>query len=234
MVTDFLTGPSGFLEHAVIPLLLVVVASIMLVLRSTAGEWRAALLAVSIGLAAITVPLVLAVVGPDYFYFRNVLPGLVPLLAGVAVALSLRAARRAGLAVASALVASFGALVILVATNVNHQRPDWRSAAEAIAPMPEPALVFAPRTGDQPLSFYLNAPPAPSNRSPRVVAIQAVNRNAHAFVSGLPKQFRPQAELRLGQVMVRNYESRRPRPVSESVLREWSSTPGRGLVLLRR
>ena len=78
-------------------------------------------------------PLALALLAPgkDYVLARNLMPALVPLLAAVAVGVTLRRARRGGVVVASVLVAYSLGFCIWASVSPALQRPDWDAVGGA-------------------------------------------------------------------------------------------------------
>lgn len=110
----------------IVSALAVVVAGAIVVVRGEDRERRAAAAMAALGLAGFALPLLVGVVGPDYFIGRNVITSLAPLMVAVAAGLG---ARRAGLpgifAVIGLCAVSLG-VVVAVGTNPDLQKPNWR------------------------------------------------------------------------------------------------------------
>jgi hypothetical protein len=133
----------------------------VLALRS---QWRpeATRLMAAIGFAAIAVPACLALAGLDFYNGRNAMFALVPLLAVSAVgfAAPLDNGNRLGRAALAAVLVIQVGVVVAVTQEAGLQRPDWRSASNAIGQLRADDVVLAPRAGDDPLEYYLDAPDA--------------------------------------------------------------------------
>jgi 4-amino-4-deoxy-L-arabinose transferase-like glycosyltransferase len=104
--------------------------------------------------AMILLPLALAIVKPtsDYFLPRYLIAALVPLAIVVAAGLM---SRRSGYAGAAVLTAVLLSMTISIAARPELQRPDWRTAAEAIGPARVPrAVITNVNVQGRPLSYY--------------------------------------------------------------------------------
>jgi uncharacterized membrane protein len=160
----FLVGETGDViarpEHplpALVPFLLVVAALGLIVARGTPEERRAARLPLALAAAAVAIPLALAIVAPgkDYFLARNLLPAVVPLFVAVAVGVTLRGARRAGLAVGAALLAYSLGFSIWASASPALQRPDWKAVAERLGDPARPRAIVSWTLGQASLRHYL-------------------------------------------------------------------------------
>jgi len=119
------------------------------------------------GLAAVIVPVALALGGVDFLDTRNLLPALPPLLiaAGIGcdgwrdLALESRrpAWRAAGVWAAAALAVVSLLVIVLVDTDSRYQRDDWRGVAHALGrPTATRVLLVDPPSGEIPLQTYLH------------------------------------------------------------------------------
>jgi len=97
--------------------------------------------------AALALPALTALAGPDYVLDRYLIAGLVPVLAIAAVGL---AQRQALLAAGSGLAVMFGTFTIATDTDRQRQREDWRGASRNLAA----GAVVVSRDGDPPLRVY--------------------------------------------------------------------------------
>ncbi|HEX3325090.1 MAG TPA: glycosyltransferase family 39 protein, partial [Solirubrobacterales bacterium] len=81
---------------SLVPIALVLAAMALLAFRSDREARRAAAVPLTVALAAVGIPVLLALASPskDYVLARNVMPALIPLLIAVAIAVTLPAARR--------------------------------------------------------------------------------------------------------------------------------------------
>ncbi len=145
-------------ELAALPLALGLAALALLVVRATREERRAAAIPLSLAAAAIGIPLLLAVLpyGKDFVLARNVIPALVPLLLGIAVAVTLPAARRLGAVIAAALIAYSLGFSVWASLSPGLQRPDWDTAAAAIGEPEAPRASVTWVLGEASLRYYLS------------------------------------------------------------------------------
>jgi mannosyltransferase len=143
---------------ALLPLALVLVAFVLLAVRGTGDERRATAIPFVVGGAAILVPLLLAVGpgGKDFVLARNLLPALVPLLLAVAVALTVRRARRLGTAVAALLCVYSLGFSIWASASPDLHRPDWEAVAERLGEPDGPRATVTWVIGEAPLRYYLS------------------------------------------------------------------------------
>jgi hypothetical protein len=142
---------------ALIPLALVGAALLLLVLRGRGEERGAAAIPLALAAAGIGIPLLSALVpgGKDFVLARNLLPALLPLLTGVAVALTVERARRLGGVLAALLLAYSLGFCIWASTSPDLQRPDWEAVAERMDEPDGPRATVTWVIGAAPLRFYL-------------------------------------------------------------------------------
>ena len=142
---------------ALVPLALVLAAFVLLAVRGSSGERRAALVPLAVGGTAIAVPLLLALGpgGKDFVLARNLLPALVPLLLALAVALSVRRARRFGAGIAALLLAYSLGFCVWVSASPDLQRPDWKAVADRLGEPDGPRATVTWVIGEAPLRYYL-------------------------------------------------------------------------------
>jgi hypothetical protein len=161
----FMVGETGDIigrtegwQPALVPLVLVAAAFVLLLVRGSRPERRAAFIPASIAAATIGIPLLLAILsaGKDFVLARNLLPALVPLLIAVAVALSAERVRRLGIAIAAGLVVYSLAFSIHASTSPELQRPDWRAVADHLGEPDGPRATVTWVLGEAPLRFYLS------------------------------------------------------------------------------
>jgi mannosyltransferase len=106
-----------------------------------------------LGIAAIALPVVLAVAGEDYVITRNLIVAWVP--AGLAVAAVLGAGGRAGLVILAGLCALGLGVTLGVDVNVRYQRDDWRGVAQVVPARVTSVIVVTPSSGRLALEYYL-------------------------------------------------------------------------------
>jgi len=143
---------------AFLPLALAALALVSLALRGDREERRAAAIPLSVALAAIGIPLLLALVSPgkDYLLARNVLPALVPLLIAVAIGVTLPAARRIGNVIGATLLAYSLGFCIWASFSPDLQRPDWSAAAAELGEPRAPRAMVTWTLGEASLRYYLS------------------------------------------------------------------------------
>jgi mannosyltransferase len=209
---------------ALVPLALVVAALALLAARGDRGERRAGGVALAIAAATVAMPLALALASPgkDYVLARNLMPALVPLLIAVAIAVTLRGSRRAGVVLGSALVAYSLGFCIWASLSPALQRPDWDAVATRLGEPSAPRAIVTWTLGEASLRYYL------STGSFQVSPDDGFEWLVHEvdFVSNGPTPpvptwrlgpgFRPAGYERAGRLYVRRY-----------------SLPGPGLAPLR-
>jgi mannosyltransferase len=153
-----------------VSVLLLVLGGVGLVLAFTSPRPAGRAL---VGAAAVVVlvPLLIALPGADYFLARNVIAGVVPCVAAVAIGYS---GSRAGLLAAAATIAISVGTVAAVLGSSRYQRDDWRGAAKALGPSNVPrAVVLTPTAGVGPFTYY--APSVHALRTQQFVRVREVD-----------------------------------------------------------
>jgi mannosyltransferase len=175
------------------------VAAALLVLAACAGalvsqrvERSSVLLPLTVGLTAVLLPVVLALVSVDFLNTRNLLPALPPLL--IVVAIGVAALERWPLAFA--LGAVFLVVVVLVDTHARFQRDNWDAASRAIGPAStQPrALVVSPGSGLIPLDAY-QARLRRLTGDAAVSELDVIGLASHATGTGIGAPPRPRGPL---------------------------------------
>lgn len=143
---------------ALLPLALVFFAFVLLAVRGSREERRVAAIPLAVGATAILVPLLLAIGpgGKDFVLARNLLPALLPLLLGVAVALTVERARRLGSGIAALLLAYSLGFCIWASASPDLHRPDWEAVAERLGEPDGPRATVTWVIGEAPLRYYLS------------------------------------------------------------------------------
>jgi len=143
---------------AVLPLALGAVALALVAIRGDREERRAAAVPLSLSLAAIGIPLLIAITSPskDFVLARNVLPALAPLLIAIAIGLTLPAARRLGTIVGAALLAYSLGFCVWASFSPDLQRPDWDVVAAKIGEPTAPRATVTWALGEASLRYYLS------------------------------------------------------------------------------
>jgi 4-amino-4-deoxy-L-arabinose transferase-like glycosyltransferase len=146
-------------ELAIVPLVLALAGLLLLVARGRREERRTAALPLSVAVAAIGIPVLLALIAPgkDYVLARNVMPALVPLLVVVAIGLTLPGAGRLGSALAAALLAYSLGFCVWASFAPDLQRPDWSAVASEIGEPEAPRATVTWTLGEASLRYYLSS-----------------------------------------------------------------------------
>ena len=216
-----------------------VLAGLWLAVTRTEGrERRAAFLGGAVGLSALAIALVLALLGADYYLSRYVLAAWLPLSLAVAAGLGARQVRWPGVAIAVVLCAVWVFVVVSVNTRPELQRDDWRGIARAMG-VPDPhgrAIVIWPLNGDIPLRLYLPRAYAISPAGATIGEIDAVAvapREAGATRTAPPVPrvpplpgFREESRHQGRTFTVVKYRAAAPVPETATLLRSLSLKPG--------
>ena len=120
----------------------------------------------AVGVAAILVPVLLALVGIDFLDTRNLMPALPPLVIAGAIGFAgwdelALAGRRpgwrpGGVWAALAVAAISVVVVVLIDTDARYQRDDWRGVAHELGPATQQRVVLVePSSGELPMRIYL-------------------------------------------------------------------------------
>jgi hypothetical protein len=186
IVPNFITGFQAPAQLVLLRIgeLAVLVALILLALRSEESDRRGALIAGSIALSGFVLNLLLIAVGIDDLISRNVIALWVPAALVVSAGLGARRAGLIGLVATVALCVIGIVAAIGVDVDRSFQRPDWHAVERLLGTEPEPAvgaraILIQDYRDALPLSLYLphlsfvRAADAPAVRELDVVAISA-------------------------------------------------------------
>jgi hypothetical protein len=152
---DIIARPESPLP-ALVPFALVLAALLLALVRGSGEERRR--VAIPLALAAtVAIPIALAVVSPakDYVLARNLMPAVVPLLAAVAIGVTLRGARRAGILVGAALFAYSLGFSVWASVSPALQRPNWEAVAARLGEPSRPRALVSWTLGQASLRHYL-------------------------------------------------------------------------------
>jgi mannosyltransferase len=229
----FLAGPPrDQVGHALLVAGILAVAGLLLLaVRSQPDERRGALVSLVIGGAAVVVPLLMAVVGADFFIDRNLIAAVVPLTVAVAAGFASVRAGWVGLGAAALLVAVSVVMVVAVWRDPTFQRPDWREAAKQLRPEAGGRVVVTSFLGDDPLEVYIRG----TKRLPRAGArVREVDVLAYSGASLRPpvRGFRVIGHRRIERFTLVRFRSRTPRLVRPARLRAVKLGAKRDAVLL--
>jgi mannosyltransferase len=143
---------------ALVPLAAALAALALLAFRADREARRGAALPLTVALAAIGIPVLLALASPskDYVLARNVMPALVPLLIAIAIATTLPSARRLGAALGAVLIAYSLGFCVWASLSPSLQRPDWSAVAAELGEPRAPRATVTWVLGEAPLRYYLS------------------------------------------------------------------------------
>lgn len=216
----FVSGETGDIigqperpELAFVPLALCLAAFALLALRAGRAERRAAALPLVVGLAAVVTPVAIAVLAPgkDFVLARNLMPGLIPLLIVVAIAVTLDSARRLGTLIGAALLVYSAAFCVWVSVSPDLQRPNWDSVAARFGEPTQPRAMVTWTIGEASLRYYLKT------NAIQVRDVEGYEWLIHeiAFVSQgsvpvpaarlLGPRFRPTRDEKAGSLLIRRF-----------------------------
>lgn len=148
-----ITDPVGLLAGAALAL---AVVWLLVAGRGDPGARRGTRVAAVVAAVGFGAPLLLGVVGQDYFLSRNEIIAFVPVVTVLAAACTVPGRRVASAALAIVLLCVFTAATIDVQTHPYLQRANWRAAARALGPAVAPrAILAATGTAADPLEIYL-------------------------------------------------------------------------------
>jgi hypothetical protein len=125
------------------------------------AELRGAGLAAALAGAVILAPLALALVGPDYYEVRALIPGWIPLAVLIGAACAASGARTAGAVLALVLCAAFVYAGVKIDGDAVYQRQDWRAVAATLgqAPTTRAIVAYDGQFATVPLAIYLPGVP---------------------------------------------------------------------------
>jgi 4-amino-4-deoxy-L-arabinose transferase-like glycosyltransferase len=188
---------------------------------------RAVLIALSIAVCGVLLPIVLVAFGADYLAPRNLVAAMIPLTAVIAVLVvwpGPSAGSRAGLGVAlAALIAlAFLAISIDVDLSPRLQRGNWRDLAKVLRHAPPDHVISTVELGSAPLEYYL--PGLHSLREGSFVRVSEIDETGYAPLRASAEAppapgFRLLARLDVNGLIVFRFVSTVPRLVSEATLR---------------
>ena len=134
---------------------------VLLLVGADSSELRGAGAAAALAAVVLLVPLVVALLGEDYYIPRALIPAWIPLAVVVGAACTASRARAPGAVLAVVLLASFVYAQVKISDNAQYQRPDWRGVARALGPASATRAIVANdgSTATDPLAIYLPGVP---------------------------------------------------------------------------
>jgi hypothetical protein len=150
---------------------------VLLLIGADGRQLRGAGAAAALAAVVLLVPLVLALLGEDYYIPRALMPAWIPLAVVVGAACTAPRVRVAGAILGATLLASFVYAQVKIEGNAQYQRPDWRGVAQALGNPGGPRAIVAYDGGaaTDPLAFYLPGVPwSSASKDPVTVSEVAV------------------------------------------------------------
>ena len=196
---------------------------VLLLIGADAGELRGAGAAATLAAAVLLVPLVVALLGEDYYIPRALIPGWIPLAVVVGAACTASRARAPGAILAVVLLASFVFAQVRIDNNAQYRRPNWRGVATALGPARASRAIVANdgSAATDPLAFYL--PGAPWSGAPAgPVAVDEVAVVGHRWQTlghPLPAGVRLLGSRTVDDFVVARFSIGAARPLSQPQIR---------------
>jgi mannosyltransferase len=223
----YLTGYTGSaLGHGVELLVAVAILAGMvygLWCTLTPREERGALIALSVTVSGVLLPILLALLGADYLAPRNLVAAMVPTSALLAIVIAAQRTRRVGLALAGLVALIFLVLTVDVDLSPRLQRGDWADVAELLRAGPSDRAITTVELGAAPLEYYM---PALGNLARgSSVRVSEVDETGYAPLRKSAAQppapgFHLSESRDIHGLVVYRFTSSVPVTVSERVLRE--------------
>jgi hypothetical protein len=143
----------GLIGAAVVTGILIV----LLVIGASDRELRGAGIAAAMAACVLLLPLLLAVLGHDYFIDRALIPAWIPLAIVVGAACTARRTWLAGLAFGAIVLAGFVYAQVRIDRNSIYQRPDWRGVAHSLGTTSRSRAIvlYNGSLGTLPVAYYL-------------------------------------------------------------------------------
>ncbi|HUE25602.1 MAG TPA: glycosyltransferase family 39 protein [Solirubrobacteraceae bacterium] len=221
--------------------LIVVVVALVWFGADRAGR-RGAIVAGTVVLTTLLVPLLLAAVGHDYYIARNLIGAWIPLAVLVAIACTATRTLPLGAALATLLAGAFVFAQVKVESNYNYQREDWSGVAGALGRASGQRAIVAPDSGafaTVPLSLYLPGSRQPSGSPVTVDELDVVGWNFRSVTRRLPPGTRLIGTRVVNQFLVARFALASPATLTPAAISAQAATligaasPANGILLQR-
>jgi hypothetical protein len=202
----------GLIGAAVLAGLLIV----LLIVGAEADELRGAGVAAALAGFVILAPLIVALLGKDYYLERALIPAWLPLSIVLAAGCTTRRLRVPGAILAGIVLAGFAYGAIRIATDQHYQRPDWRAVAHALGSASGPrAIVAYDDLATDPLKLYLRRVPWTNPARPVAVGeVDVVGYPLQRVADRLPEGVRLLSTTRVDDFLVFRFSVARPEPLT--------------------
>lgn len=180
LVHQFVAGeyPGGFVLLLAAAIGLIGLA--FLAFMTDAQERAGGVLAGGLASACIGLPLLVALAGKDYWFYRNVIGAWIPLAIALSAGLAARRATFVGPTIGVALIALSAAVALIIFSRHSLQRDDWRGVAACIGTESSTrALVVAPEF-EEVLQLYRPVRDMPLTGHP-ISEIDVIRRRPRSF-----------------------------------------------------
>jgi mannosyltransferase len=180
---------------------------VLLIVGAEPEELRGAGVAGVLAAFVLLVPLVLALLGKDYYIERALIPAWLPLAIVLAAGCTTRRMRVPGAVLAAIVLAAFVYGVVRINTDTQYQRPDWRAVAQALgSPAGPRAITVYDGLGTDPLALYLRG--VPWKEPAGLVGVTEVDVVGYVWqtpANPLPPGVRLMATRRVGDSLVARF-----------------------------
>jgi mannosyltransferase len=190
---------------------------VLLIVGGEPDELRGVGVAGVLAAVVLLVPLVLALLGKDYYIERALIPAWLPLAIVLAAGCTTRRLRIPGAVLAAIVLAGFAYGVVRINNDAQYQRPDWRAVAKALgSPSRTRAVIVYDGLATDPLALYLRGVPwkEPAGRV-GVTEVDVVGYVWQAPANPLPSDVKLIDTRRVGDSLVARF----------SLAREWRFAP---------
>ena len=224
---------------------LVAALILLLLIGADSRQLRGAGAAAALAAIVILAPLILALLGEDYFIPRALMPAWIPLAVAVGAACTAPRTRVAGGVLAAVLLASFVYAQVRIESSAQYQRPNWRGVASALGPAPAAGRAIVAYDGSiasDPLATYVPRvawTQVPLSQKASVGEIDVIGRTWQSVAHPLPPNARLIGSKRVDDFLVARFAIAPAVPVSRATIATAAPTllgpaPPSGLVLLQR
>ena len=204
----------GLLAAAVLAGILIV----LLLVGADARELRGVAAAAALAACVVVVPLVVALLGKDYYIPRALLPAWIPLAVVIGAACTTPRLRIPGGILTAVLLTAFVLAQIKISENPQYQRPDWRAVARALGTSPGPRAIIAydGTLATDPLITYVHGVPwKQPTGSVHVGEVDVVGYTWQSVGDPLPSGVTKLGSKRVNGYLVERFSVKPP----------WSGTP---------
>ncbi len=134
---------------------------VLLVIGADGAQLRGAGAAAALAAVVLLLPLLLALLGEDYYIPRALMPAWIPLAVVIGAACTAPRVRVPGAILATILLASFVYAQVRISDNPQYQRSNWRGVARALgtAGGPRAIVAYDGSEATDPLAIYLPGVP---------------------------------------------------------------------------